>query len=1067
MCFIDILDNLAKEIASALFNANSELYISLLSTFVDKLNLKMPISLSAQAVLVNLYPILTSSFRGKNTLGSLLETISKKHIHRDGDYKCDFHQESLITHLLVCALIVAEESLKDPICSMATLAALLHDIGKYAAIEKTNCDTGRYTSFPLHGELGSLTLQGIPSNELNIPHEMWKKICRVTSIHMNCGYHTNKSTDLSEGAMCMLSFEHPDVQKMIAYLLLGDRLGRFSYDESVDTISRSIFDRYLTSINVQPKIPSIFIESGNPVGIIITLFGPSSSGKTTLSQKLVEYLSPLKKHVTVVSRDTILCMRALSNMKITLEAVQQFTPITGKEYAKLYQIYKQKKLTRSVNDIMKNIIAEILQRNEICILDTVATLFLPISEIYPPNVREAIRINIFLNRMKPLTMNDAQKLGLNSIEELRKIINVDDDLLRRMPFSKNGSMRKSHLKTMFTATNLNELSRPEALVRSHFNFSVSWDNETVDDYTFVMLPFLTAISELSKKTIVCTDKLSLPELVTYLYQKYSGDISRIKTWFFDRSYIFKSTGPIQGFFVVYYQEGKKIKWYCKWAREARGIILYINNGIATVISQKLQRGAECLTMMHHQEGIDDTENTSFDDDLKDFDENQIIAMKALRNGEEKYNGYLSSKSDGSLLTVTILSKDPKIFPATNAVISAIQEADEFARTVYSCCDRNWYIILSSQRTLFLGENMQSYTITALAVALEIYSQEEIEKLTSILPIEILPACLKKLLEKIDFFLKYTPEVEFEKTGALTLSFETICKNRKDPWGQEHLELAVSYPMSTFTYLGVTYNYGKTGGTFIPHFATSASSIFNQPRVWHISQTATIFEMLSSLEKIIESKITEEEFLQQHPPLINTKEPLDYEGFVLYTVFPLSSNSKISHHYDYSKIKTPFYYRVHKIVDGNCDINYLLNCANGVAKERFPTLSLIFNWMEEFPSLIANALFIALENLRKKAKNISTETDSQSKGIANKSISEIVRIWLASRSGLAAEIFTNALQRPCLIENEGRYYRRFINEIRAEKCNTVDEIRQLILLKIKDNRFKTLIHDILFLYLKSK
>jgi hypothetical protein len=1067
MSFIDNLDTLAKEIASALRCANRELYISKVGSFVNALssNIEFTISSLARDVLINLYPILTTNFADGKTLGSLLETISQNHIHRDGNYKCDFHQESLMTHLLTCALVVAEASLEDPICSMVTLAALLHDIGKYAAVEKISREsesTGcrRYTAFPLHGELGGLTLQGI---DLDIPSEMWKNICRVTSIHMNCGYHADKPTDLSEAAIAMLSFEHPDVQKMIAYLSLGDRLGRFAHDGSVDKSGRAIFNRYISAVTRQSIVPAIFTESDNPLGTIITLLGPSCAGKTTLSRQLIEYLSPLNKRVTVVSRDTIMCMRASSNSKITLEAVQQFTPVTGKEYAKLYQIYKQKKLARSVNDSLKNVIHEILQRNEICILDTVATLFMPASEIYPPSVREAVRINIFLNRMTPLNINDVHKLGLNSIEELRKITGAgSDDLLKRLPFPENGSMRKSYLQTIFTAASVDELSRPEALARSHINFSVSWNFErTFEDYTTVLLPFLTSITNVVETNAVCTDRLSLSELVTYLYQKYSGNIARIKTWFFDRSYIFKSTGTAKGFFVVYYQEGKKVKWYYKWARQARGTILYINNNVATVISQKLQRGAECLTMMHHQAGIDATENTFFDDDLKDFDENQIYTMKALRYGEENYNGYLSSKSDGSLLAVTIFHRDPQIFPVTTAVTDAITEADEFARTVYSCCsERNWYLILSSQRTLFLGENIQGYTITALAVALGVYTQDEIEviaKNTS--AAKVAATVINKFVEKIDFFLENSPELEFERTGILTLSFETICKNRKDPWGQEHLELAVSYPISNFIYLGVTC------GNFIPHFATpEASAIFNQPRVWRISRTATIFEMLSSLEEVIAAKISEQEFLQRHPSIIDASGGLDYEGFVLYTVFPKFDTG--CQRYDYSKIKTPFYYRVHKITDGSADIDTLLECAKGIAGERFATLSTIVSWMEEFPSRIAESIFVTLEDLRHKAKNISSDSNPQSRGIANKPINEIVRIWLASRSGLAAEIFTRALNRKCLLEHEGHYYRRFINDIHVENCTSIEEIRQLITSANKSTRFRSLTHEILFLYLRA-
>ena len=148
-----------------------------------------------------------------------------------------------------------------------------------------------------------------------------------------------------------------------------------------------------------------------------------------------------------------------------------------------------------------------------------------------------------------------------------------------------------------------------------------------------------------------------------------------------------------------------------------------------------------------------------------------------------------------------------------------------------------------------------------------------------------------------------------KLKPMFLSFEAICRNVIDAWGNEHTELATGYEKSSFTFLGVTVNVGETPGLYLAHFQVN-SDIFDTPLYWETT-ISNVTLMIVDLSKVITGSLSQMAYLDKYNPKnkdykTNDVYVLDPEGFILYTVDPDTPELL------YSKIKTPEYYIAHKL-----------------------------------------------------------------------------------------------------------------------------------------------------------
>jgi len=259
-------------------------------------------------------------------------------------------------------------------------------------------------------------------------------------------------------------------------------------------------------------------------------------------------------------------------------------------------------------------------------------------------------------------------------------------------------------------------------------------------------------------------------------------------------------------------------------------------------------------------------------------------------------------------------------------------------------------VISTSGTLMITDNMVDYFVTSFIEAMKIHTSEELaqmvnEKKTYIdvltAPKDILTPIHLFLMSIEKLFVRITKSEKFRNSPTIhdrcTFSFEAVCANKTSAWGTSHPELTVSYEHSSLTFLG--FSYGCDEINFTPHFAidinSSLSNIFEEPLYWNVDNTTTINRMINGLTDIIYERTTVVDYLNTYPPSNTPRystNVIDYEGFVFY--IHVSGNE-----WDYSKIKTQAYYKLHKIKDIN--INYILELAKiRTAQIAFPQIRIV-------------------------------------------------------------------------------------------------------------------------------
>ena len=415
------------------------------------------------------------------------------------------------------------------------------------------------------------------------------------------------------------------------------------------------------------------------------------------------------------------------------------------------------------------------------------------------------------------------------------------------------------------------------------------------------------------------EELDIVELLTKLDIEFGFEnYSKLREWFGQRHFNvtpmknYNSTKFENKIISIKYIEGICRHWQPKWSRQCRGVYLYKTRKNKIVcLKSLLQRGAEILTNIQIKTGIVETQDiTSKKYDYLDKVQKDNIEIFQKSGMIE---GYLSFKNDGSLLGVTLINKKCEIF---DEIVE--NHSDNFARTVKKISEKlnlPFLPIFNSSGTLFLSA-MQGYTLTAIGCGMNIIDYVELSKLAaSKKPDELLDLIIPTFLMSLEkFFISLPTKLQ---NDIMSLSFETICENRKSCWGDIHTELAVSYPKSMIRFLGCSFNHLNNAGDFLPHFTLEESlkiSGFEQPLFWRIHNSVEVEKMIEGLNLVIQGKLNEKGFYSLYK--CNNSFPskydyLDYEGFVFYRILN-------DDRFDYSKIKTNSYYIAHKLKEKNMD-----------------------------------------------------------------------------------------------------------------------------------------------------
>jgi len=927
---------------------------------------------------------------------SMLNEISKHNIHKiviKGQvYKCDYHLESLFTHLVLAMLTtlayLPHEEVKDEEKKLQKhvtygLTALLHDIGKYGCVGALNIKDKKWTHFPFHGEMGSGIMQQAYNEEFArfISKDEWEIMARTVCVHM-CGYHEhNPDIEQTKYKWSLLQLESEKVKEILYPLSIADHLAAIrkkgqvkEIDHKVFMESRILFKNFISQTEFDN---TQFMKKYTLNGMILMICGMSSAGKSTITSKIVTALKKFGVDMCVIERDDVLTRCVAKFLKETVPLAK----ITGETYLRYRKVYEEKKLSNIVNKTMSSEIDHALKSGKFVIIDTVMNIFKGIEHATPDAIKKALKISVHVIRDSLIVEKDGERLGVPLLKQIS--IHGDKNEFVWLPASVVGeNYFGGRLKQLTSTSTASDVFGCRDKMRPHLVHTTTWKlghdelirqllklcgskvatiEGPVIETKEIMISGSTSSPTSGSTSGPTSSSTSGPSIETKGTQSPNEMVMNI-CQYVNHLYIsfgiegIKSTLTNLGFLTKIYGEfdNKMIKikyidgcqfWKAKWSRQCRGIFLFLNSSDKFVcVKYQLQRGAEICkdtSNMPHYELLDDLQKQT--------------VQKIVNN--EPLNGYLSCKSDGCLVSINLHATGSKIAKEISDHIK--NHGDVFAKAVdkiVTVMNLPFLPAIGSQNTLFVNEDIHGYVMTSIASSIG-FTDEEIKKMASEMkPHELFESIGHLFLMNLLIFYKESLLDDELKSEIMTLSFEAVCKNRTCAWNKDHKELAISYPCSFMKFLGCTFCLGTYDekipvGKFKAHFQLEkliVSTNWLEPIWWKINHSMQIEDMLQDLSKCIDQKedMDEKKFFTKYKPgnkvVKNTM--IDYEGFVFYLLLEDGS-------LDYSKLKTKKYYEAHKFRLE--DLTYFMNCSEHM-QTIFPNIGLIKSFFKDLPSKLLNA-----------------------------------------------------------------------------------------------------------------
>lgn len=388
-----------------------------------------------------------------------------------------------------------------------------------------------------------------------------------------------------------------------------------------------------------------------------------------------------------------------------------------------------------------------------------------------------------------------------------------------------------------------------------------------------------------------TSNMNLRTLLEVLFR--SGGFPCVKEFFTAHAY--RISQPCKGTALedrvvgVKYIDGLNNLWRHTWAREARGRFYYWTGEKVLCLKDTLQRGVEVLTHAHTKAAVTETQDMRLDayDHLDDI---QQSCIRAFQQPDGVLDAHLTGKVDGSLMIVSVYPRETEECRVMEEIIELV--GDPFAKAVAEACacDGGPLLVVATQGTLLIGPDMQDYFVTSL---------------TSLI------ACPIKSLK--DTWATMAPRfcamvTEYVQRCGLEgkrvhYCFEAFCKGRRSLWGRLHNELAIQYMHNGFNLLGAMVD-----NRYIPHFDMPQCT-FAQPVHLHITRVSQVTAIMEDMDSVVLGSMGREDFLVKWG--FPTDTVIHMEGWVLLTPLTPGAGGPEGG-YDYAKIKTPLYYKCHKV-----------------------------------------------------------------------------------------------------------------------------------------------------------
>jgi len=947
-------------------------------------------------------PVLVTS-DGKQEMHetSWLEIISEirtEHFHKRGDYVCSFHTESLWVHSLMSMVNMLREyevitemiGVKlDPF--FLALLGFLHDIGKVGALCTMTIgygdDSEKVTGYPYHGELGSGILSGLYHPDFPIKREEWSYLCRAIAVHM-CGYHASSEADSFNALKWRLyRLESQEVKNLLVHLSVADVKSCIpdeGYEVKDLVPSREHFCEFIGQDFVWSEVVSHFRSKG----MIIMVRGTSCSGKSTMVNRLVSFISEIisEKKIKVLERDryTIDYVCEVMGLGTTDDRM------TGNRYQEMIAMYhtlcvEDKKLTKNrrrnhghaINQRMIHDLEEIIRAGGVAIIDSMALLYQSAPSLISsdPAIFSAFRVAIDIHRNCLLTETDAEKNGLPLVsrEKMSQVKLFGARTLMRPMITaypkRGGGVLSSTMTSLMTASRASALSDERKRARPHLVHVYQWGKNGELGWDAIENQLHDLVGQ------ICSDEKDVPNYdemeIVELIQTLVSNGHNLKDFFSQRQFICHDIMEDGRFYLLRYRDGLCKTWNTRWARQCRGTIVYISpeNGEKKVrcVKRLLQRGAEMLTTAHEQ-GTATQEMSGNGLTTHQFDETQEAIRELLTSDRSELIGYVSGKRDGSLLGITLI---PRKHMLANVYINAISQQGGFAQTVLQIANDvglSYIPVFSSQNTLFLGEDMWDYMAHAIAVDSGVHDDISLRRTVKDEDLgvgECLRQCLPFILCRFDT----------EGTGIRCYSFEAVVAQRTTAWGRCHRELTIDYQHSSLALLGVTTGLGGSSpGVYHPHFVLTSTEKWSTPWYHRIQSVSEIHHLIEDLDGIVDGGTSESAYREKYS--LTAGQDIDLEGYVLYTnVEALGLSARDD--FDYSKVKTPSYYRSHKFRREN--VPYLIGL-NDAADRYYPLVASLKSFlarvvdglMQMFTRIIEEAEEMKVEQLIGREDKKSTE-----------------------------------------------------------------------------------------------
>ncbi len=812
---------------------------------------------------------------------NVFDFIKSKHWHKDGKCTCP-HDESLYDHLRDCAQICFENAVSFGYtakeCIKAYIAGLLHDIGKPGTMRYLS----KHLAFKGHGLVGGAILENFWSDQLEtqlgLTKEDWGDISACADVHM-CSYFEGQTTPIHKYSVNILPNQ---VKRLLSVLCIGDQLSMkpsSTYTKTSTDIEQFVKTTHPEYQNTLFNSSITFESIDKKHGILIFIQGSSASGKSTMAKKMMKRFGD---HCIHVNRDYYMVRQTMKIMGET--PIQSSDEMTPELYQRCHQKYvsSDKKWANQINDGMRRDISDGLQLGKIVIVDTLATMFDAIDGIIPDNASDAYRMAFWVHRNQMITNEESiSRLGMDMTTQVE--IHGDKSIWNPLNPIVNWSK-------MISATEFADLNG-DLKNQVHLSLSVGWNGvkEHILTHLFDQMESMYQFNQtLSRVPILNqTVNMTLIELIQKLND--IGGLDAIIQFFIP--YAYTVNRHIPGVIGIKYLEGINQIWQPKWAREARGRFYWIGlNKGAQVIELKstLQRGIEIITKAHIESGINTTQDVE-SKSWENFDQVQRQLLKTFA-GSNPIDSFLTGKVDGSLLIANVYPKSSVQYPIIKNL--ALTHGDEFTKSIVSYCVNHELdlVTISTQGTLFIGEDMQDYFITAIQPLInqEIKTMDDWEWVGP------------KIVQLI---LDYYQSLKLDDRSMVNMCFEAYCKNRQTITGRVHTELAVGYDHSGLNLLGMMYQ-----SKYVPHF-DMVRRVFKQPIYYRISNTDQVFRLMNELDEVVLGTRTMDQFMSNFDIDEFTSPIVHAEGFVLLT--PQESGT-----YDYEKLKMKKYYECHKIRQDN-------------------------------------------------------------------------------------------------------------------------------------------------------